>query len=257
MTSANLSTDLTGKLALVTGGASGIGLATLTLLARCGATVAMNHLPDDKRAADEIARLKADGLNVIAAPGSVSEESAVYAMVNQAIDNLGGLDILINNAGTPGGTKPIEFTDLDAMTAEFWNNILSTNLLGPFRCSHAAADALKAGDGGAIVSTASIAGINSVGSSIAYGASKAGLINMTRNLARALSPEVRVNAVAPGLVRSPWTETWPEERKKNSIEATLLKRYVETDDIAQTMLFLATHPAITAEVIVVDAGRDL
>jgi len=257
MTSANLSTDLSGKLALVTGGASGIGLATATLLARCGATVAINHLPDDPRAIAEIERLTADGLKVIAAPGSVSEEDTVYAMVRTAIDDLGGLDILINNAGTPGGTKPIEFTDLDAMTSEFWNNILSTNLLGPYRCSHAAADALKAGDGGAIVSTASIAGINSVGSSIAYGASKAGLINMTRNLARALSPKVRVNAVAPGLVRSPWTENWPEERKKTSIEATLLKRYVETDDIAQTMLFLATHPAITAEIIVVDAGRDL
>ncbi len=242
--SANLMTDLTGKRALVTGGASGIGLATVTLLARCGATVAMNHLPDDARADAEIAKLADEGLNVVSAPGSVSEESACYAMVKDGIQTLGGLDILINNAGTPGGTKPIAFADLDAMTADFWDLILSTNLLGPYRCSHAAADALKAYGGGVIVSTASIVAIDTVGSSIAYGASKAALINMTRNLARAMSPSVRVNAVAPGLVRSPWTETWPDERKNASIGSTLLKRYVETEDIAQTMLFLATHPAI-------------
>jgi len=257
MTSANLTTDLSGKFALVTGGASGIGLATAELLAKCGATVAINHLPDDPRANVEIERLTNAGLQVISAPGNVSTEDGCNSMVAAAIKDLGGLDILINNAGTAATQEPIPFEDLDAMTSEFWESIMSTNLLGPFRCSKAAAAALKSGNGGAIVNTASIAGQTSVGSSIAYGASKAALINLTRNLARALSPNVRVNAVAPGFVRSPWTETWPDDRRDKLINAALLKRCVETDDIAQTMLFLSAHPAVTAQTITVDCGINL
>lgn len=257
MNSANLKTDLSGKTALVTGGASGIGLATTELLASCGATVAVNHLPDDPRADSEIARLKAAGLSIIGAPGNVSTEEGCNDMIATAVKELGGLDILINNAGTAATQEPIPFENLDAMTSEFWDSILSTNLLGPFRCSKAAASALKANGGGAIVNTASIAGQTSVGSSIAYGASKAALINLTRNLARALSPDVRVNAVAPGFVRSPWTETWPDERRDKLINAALLKRCVETDDIAQAMLFLSSHPAVTAQTLTVDCGINL
>src|SRR5439155_8223280 len=120
---------------------------------------------------------------------------------------LGRLDILINNAGTPGTDQPIALADFDAMTESFWDSLLSTNLVGPFRCTRAAANALKA-TGGAVVNTASVAGLNVVGSSMAYGASKAGLINLTRNFARSLAPEVRVNAVAPGLVDTPWIGAW-------------------------------------------------
>lgn len=188
-----------GKTALVTGGASGIGLATVELLARCGARVAVNHLAEDPRAAQEIARLESEGRAVIDAPGDVSQPEDCQRMVLEAIDRLGRLDILVNNAATPGTSKPIDFKDLDAMSEEFWNSIVSTNLIGPFRCTRAAAEALRAARG-AVVNTASIAGLNTQGSSIAYGAAKAGLINMTRSLARALAPEVRVNAVAPGLV---------------------------------------------------------
>src|SRR5262249_59149628 len=124
------------------------------------------------------------------------------------IEKLGRLDSLINSAGTPATTEPIEFTDLDAMTEDFWQTILMTNLIGPFRCAHAAASALKASRG-AIVNTTSVAGLGVRGSSVAYGASKAGLVNLTKNLARALAPEVRVNAVAPGLVHSPSTTPRP------------------------------------------------
>lgn len=251
-----LMTDLSGKRALVTGAASGIGLATAELFAKCGASVAINHLENDSRGPEQVQRLNDLGYSVHAAPGNVSDAQDCKRMVGSAVAGLGGLDFLINNAGTSNTVEPVPFEDMDAMTEEFWSTILSTNLLGPWRCAHAAATALRDG-GGAVVNTASIAGIDSAGSSIAYGASKAALINLTKNLARALSPNVRVNAVAPGLVRSPWTEPWPEERKKKHVEATLLKRYVETEDIAQTMLFLSTHPAITAVTVPVDCGRNL
>ena len=175
-------------------------------------------------------------------------------MVKSAIEKLGRLDVLINNAGTPATTEPIEFADLDAMTESFWQKILMTNLVGPFRCARAAASALKASRG-AIVNTASVAGLGVRGSSIAYGASKAGLVNLTKNLARALAPEVRVNAVAPGLVDSPWTKSWPAERKQGIVDQTLLGRMATPADIAEAMLFLAAGAAyVTGETLAVAGG---
>ena len=249
-----ITADLKGRTALVTGGASGIGLAAVELLAKCGAIVAMNHLAEDSRAATEIERLIGAGLDIISAPGDVSVAGEAERMVASAIEKLGRLDILINNAGTPATTEPIEFADLEAMTESFWQKILMTNLLGPFRCVRAAASALKASRG-AIVNTASVAGLGVRGSSIAYGASKAGLVNITKNLARALAPEVRVNAVAPGLVDSPWTKSWPAERKQKIIDQTLLGRMATPHDIAEAMLFLAAGGAyITGETLVVAGG---
>ena len=248
-----ISADLTGKTALVTGGASGIGLATATLLARCGARVAVNHLADDPRGPAEVARLKAEGCAVVAAPGNVAQPGEAERMTAAAVDALGRLDILVNNAGTSATREPIDFADLDAMTEEFWQAILSTNLVGPYRCVHAAAPALRQARG-AIVMTASVAGIIAIGSSIAYCASKAGLINMTRALARALAPDVRVNAVAPGLVDSPWTKDWPDDKKQSFIDKSLLRRIVKPEDVAQAILFLAVGSVVTGQTLAVDAG---
>jgi 3-oxoacyl-[acyl-carrier protein] reductase len=249
-----ITVDLRGKAALVTGGASGIGLATVELLVLAGARVAMNHLPHDGRARTEIERFQAHGYQVTGAPGDVSRPGEAEAMVARAIDQFGRLDILVNNAGTPGTRAPIEFSDLDAMTEAFWQTILTTNLLGPFRCSHAAAPALRQARG-AIVNTASVAGLGRPGSSIAYGASKAGLINLTRSLAVALAPEVRVNAVAPGLVDSPWTDAWPAERKTLYAETALMRRVCTPADIAEAILFLAAGGAmITGHTLPVDGG---
>jgi 3-oxoacyl-[acyl-carrier protein] reductase len=248
---------LQGKAALVTGGASGIGLATVERLARMGCTVALNHLPDDPAGPAQISRLSAEGLSVIAAPGDVSDRESVPVMVDAAIHRLGRLDILVNNAGTPATRAPIPPVELDAMTDEFWERIIATNLLGPFRCTRAAASALKAAKG-SVVSTASIAGFTSLGSSIAYGASKAGLINLTVNLARALGPHCRVNAVAPGAVDTPWQRDWPEARKQAAAEKALLKRRCTAGDIAEAIVWLATTTApITGQTLVVDAGLTL
>ena len=155
--------DLEGKAALVTGAASGIGLATVELFARRGAKVALNHLPDDPRGPRAVERLCAQGLSVIAAPGDVSKADAAETMTRNAIAALGRLDFLVNNAGTSATAEPIGPGELDRLTDDFWATILATNLLGPFRCTRAAAPALKAARG-AVCNTASVAGRNMPGS---------------------------------------------------------------------------------------------
>jgi 3-oxoacyl-[acyl-carrier protein] reductase len=241
--------DLSGKAALVTGGASGIGLATATMLAKAGATVAINHLASDPRGPEA-----ADRIGAIAVAGDVSDAADAARMVADALDRLGRLDFLVNNAGTPATPEPIPPQHLDAMTEEFWHAILQTNLMGPFRCTQAAAPALRQAKG-AVVNTASVAGLTYMGSSVAYGASKAGLVNLTLNLARALAPDVRVNAVAPGAVDTPWSEAWGNERKAISADKALLKRRCTPDDIAEVIVFLlGAARMVTGQTVVVDGG---
>ena len=178
-------------------------------------------------------------------------------MVRNAIEALGRLDFLVNNAGTSATVEPIPPSELDRLTEEFWATILATNLLGPFRCTRAAAPALMAARG-AVCNTASVAGRNMPGSSMAYGASKAGLISLTQNLARALAPAARANAVAPGFVDTEWTRAWPAARKQASIERTLLKRACTPADIAAAIVFLCADTSmVTAQTLVVDGGYSL
>lgn len=252
-----ISYDLAGKTALVTGGASGIGLSTVAMLGRNGATVAVNFLVDDPRGKDTVAKLKADGIKAIEAPGNVGDAADCARMVGKAIDDLGRLDLLVSNAGTPGTRRKIEPHELDLVTEELWSTLLQVNLLGVFRCAKAAAPALKAAHG-AIVNTASIAGVGRAGSSLSYSATKAGVVSLTQNLARGLAPDVRVNAVAPGAVDSTWMVEWTDEQRRSSIQNAALKRRCTTDDIAEVIVFLGFGAAmVTGQTIVIDGGLTL
>ncbi|MCB8877633.1 SDR family NAD(P)-dependent oxidoreductase [Acidisoma silvae] len=249
-----ISFDLKGKTALVTGGGSGIGLEAARMMAQAGAKVAINYLPSDERGAAALAEFKAAGLDVIGAPGDVGNADDALRMVLKAVADLGHLDLLINNAGTPGRTTPVPIADLDQITEELWANLLNVNLMGVFRCAKAAAPALKASKG-AIVNTASIAGLGAVASTPAYSASKAAVINLTKNLAHALAPDVRVNAVAPGVVDSSWSIQWSEERHKNVLASTPLKRVASTADVAELMIFLGfAGSMITGQTVSIDGG---
>lgn len=255
-----ISADLSGKTALVTGGASGIGLATVKLFAHSGATVAINDLPKSPTLERELAALQKEGLAVIAAPGDVGQPEGAGEMVRRAVDELGRLDYLINNAG--GSYRVTPPTDLDALTEEYWQEMVGVSLLGSFRCTHAASAELKQA-GGAVVNTASVAGLvrgGAKGSNLAYAASKAALISLTANLARGLGPEVRVNAVAPGLIRTPRNDhggAWrkPGQEEDPDIRNTSLRRGGTPEDVAEVMLFLCAGAGyITGQTIVVDGG---
>src|SRR5689334_17705993 len=139
-----ITADLTGRTALVTGGASGIGLATVRRLAACGARVAINDLAGNPKLADAEAQMRSEGFDVIAVPGSVGSPDDATAVVDAAVERFGRLDYLVNNAGTSQTNTPIPPHELDRLGEDFWREILSVNLVGPFRCTRAAAPYLKA-----------------------------------------------------------------------------------------------------------------
>lgn len=249
-----ISFDLRGRTALITGAASGIGLEAARIMAESGAKVAINHLPDDPRGPEAVASLREKGLDVIAAPGDVGKADDADRMVAKALADLGGLDLLVNNAGTPGVRFAVPIGDLDSITEELWANLLNVNLMSVFRCSKAAAPALKASKG-AIVNTASIAGFGAVASTIAYSGSKAAVINLTKNLARSLAPDVRVNAVAPGAVDSSWGIEWSEERRQGTIAATPMRKLATPFEVAELIVYLGFGAGmVTGQTVAIDGG---
>ena len=185
----------------------------------------------------------------------VSDDAAVREMIGGAARELGRLDILVNNAGS---TSFVPQDDLEGLTEEIWDRTLAVNLKGAFFCSRAAVPHLRRGGGGTIVNVASIAGIHGGGSSMAYAASKAGLLNLTVNLSRVLGPDIRVNAVAPGFTEGRWLEEgWGRKRykaiKKAIAQSHPLGRTATPDDVAQVVYALVAHgDYVNGEVVVVD-----
>ena len=245
--------QLENKTALVTGGASGIGLATAELLAKSSAFVAVNDLENNPELAGQIDRLTDLGYKVIAAPGDTGRAGAAQQMVQQAIADLGGsLDFLVNNAGTPGTRSVVQPDDFETQNEAFWDRLVNVNLKGPQRCIEAAVDALRK-NRGAIVNTASVSGLRGNGSSSVYSATKAGLITLTQEHARVLGPAVRVNAIAPGLVESNWECRFDVD--DNTIQSIPLQRIGQPADYADVIVYLlAGATYITGETVVVDGG---
>ena len=250
-----ITADLRGKAALVTGGASGIGLATVEKLAACGARIAINDLPGSERLAREVARLHRLGREVHACPGDVGNPTDASRMVKDAAEKLGGLDYLVNNAATPGTSSPIPVDDFARMDEAFWQKLVSINQIGPYRCVAAAAPFLKKSHG-AVVNVASTAGMGHGASSSVYAATKAALILLTMEWARALGPEVRVNAVAPHMVEgSGWDCKWKPEDIAKAITRIPLRRAGRPEDYAEVIFFLLAGAGyVSGETIVVNGG---
>ncbi len=248
--------SLAGKVALIVGGAGGIGASAARMFAEAGAQVAITHRPgagkaDAARAL--VASLPGEGHAAFAA--DVGETATLLALRDAVTSTYGRLDILVNSAGF---TKPVPHADLDALDDDLIDRMFQVNWRGQFATVRTFAPLLKASGDGLIVSLSSIAGANGVGSSIAYCAVKAGIDVMTKSLARALAPEVRVLAVSPGVVDTGFVPgRGPNFNAK--VSATIpLKRIASADDVAAAILACATHLGFsTGSVLVVDGGRAL
>ncbi len=241
------------KVALITGAATGIGRAVAIRLARAGLAVAVNYSRSETEANDTLAAVKSYGVPAILCRANVADEAAVGPMIRRCVEELGGLDVLVNNAGT---THFIAHTDLAAATAAVWDEIFGVNVKGAFFCCRDAMPHLQARSG-CIVNVTSVAGLQGHGSSIPYAASKAALNCMTKSLARAFGPHVRVNAVAPGPVRTRWLADHAEQVER-AVAATPLGRAAEPEDIADAVYYLALGTTLTTgQILVVDGGRTM
>ena len=245
---------LTDRVALVTGGGTGLGRAISLALAEDGCDVAINYSRSEHDAQETTRAVRERGRRALAVQANVADDAAVRRMVAQVVGELGGLDVLVNNAGT---TRYVPLPDLDGLTDEVWDTILSTNLKGPFYCARAAAPHLRRSGRGKIVNTASNSAFRPSGSSIPYMASKAGLVMLTKALAQALAPEVQVNAVAPG-----WLETrWLEQHIPADARARVLSADspppADLDEVARAVRFLAETDSISGQTVIIDRGQTL
>ncbi|HZQ59674.1 MAG TPA: glucose 1-dehydrogenase [Acidimicrobiales bacterium] len=238
--------DLKGRVALVTGSSSGIGAAIATSLGQLGARVVVNSATS----VTEGRRVAAELPDAFYVQADVADPDRASELVAAAVEHFGGLDIVVNNAGT---TAVIPHHDLDAATNDIWERILRVNVIGTWNVIRAAAPHLKASGDGVIINITSLAGVRPVGSSVPYAVSKAALNHLTVVLANALGPEIRVNAVAPGLIDTPWTAEWGALR--DAVRATSpLRRTGTPEDVADACIGLIGARYATGQVLVVDGG---
>ncbi len=245
---------LLDKVAIVTGGDRGIGLAIVEAMGAEGAKVVVFTL-EDEHFPELNARADRQGFRLLCIRGDVTDRVAIARAFAQAAEAFGRVDILVNNAGI---SLPRPFAE---KTAEEWRRTLEVNLVAPFLCCQVAAGYLRPQKYGKIVNISSIRGIDHCGreSVMDYCASKGALINLTKTLAKELAPHINVNSVAPGHTNTGMVRALPEAVRRNMIEGAYLKRLAEPEDIAKAVVFLASDDAafITGQVLLVDGGFHL
>jgi 3-oxoacyl-[acyl-carrier protein] reductase len=254
-----------GLCAIITGSASGLGAATAAILAKGGARIVINYSSSQKEAEQTADLCRSAGGEVVVVQGDVSRDEDCRKIAAAAAP-WGQLDALVNNAGV---TKHMAHSNLDGLSAEDFQRLFGVNTIGPFQMVRAARSLLEAGAeasgrASAVVNVSSVAGISGIGSSVAYAASKGALNTITLSLARALAPLIRVNAVCPGYIDTPWfTKGRGVEAAAKVRDAVIakvpLKRASTAEDVASLVCFLATPQSsnVTGEVIRMDAGAHL
>ena len=242
--------------ALVTGAATGVGRAAAVRFAENGIDVVINYSRSEAEARETLAMAQAAGVRGLLAKCDVSDDAGVRKMIAEIEQTFGRLDILVNNAGT---TFFVEHKNLEELTEDKWDRILAVNLKGAFFVTRACVPLLKKSPQAAVVNVSSVAGVRGWGSSIAYCASKGGLNTMTKSLANALAPEIRVNAVCPGPIDTRWLRKWmTEERIESIVSEYPIPRAALPEDIADTICYLAIGTTLTTgQLLVVDGGRTI
>ena len=246
------------KAYLITGAGTGIGRATALRLAAPGVSIAVSY----SRSADAAQAVAAEcgqrGARTLLVCADVARDEDCRAMARTTLEAFGRLDGLVNNAGT---TRYVPAGDLDAVDAHDFESIYRVNVVGPWQVSRACADALRAA-GGAIVNVSSASAFDGMGSSPAYAASKAALNNLTLSLARALAPQVRVNAVCPGFVETDWQVRGQGADRYDAVrqrvaQSAALQATLTADDVAESIVWMLGQPKATGQCVLIDAGRQL
>lgn len=246
--------DLAGKVALVTGGAGGLGTAICERLAAAGASVVVGYNRSRVPAEALAARLPSPDRHA-ALPAPVTDSEALADLASEIRRRYGRLDLLVNCAGT---TRFVAHDDLDGLDDALIDEILATNVRGPFACVRALHSLLKGSGAGVVVNITSIAATTAMGSNVMYCASKAAVDNMTRSLARALAPTVRVVSVAPGLTDTEFVKNLEQEWRNEQAARTPLQRLANPEEVAAAVFAVATHLTFTTGAIIpVDGGRPL
>ncbi|MBE3102420.1 MAG: 3-oxoacyl-[acyl-carrier-protein] reductase [Firmicutes bacterium] len=243
--------NLSGKVALVTGASRGIGKACALYLAELGVKVAINYSRSSEQADQVVAQIKEMGGEAIAIRADVSKQAEVETMVDETIKSLGGLDILINNAGVTKDTLLIR------MKEEDWDQVLDINLKGAFLVTKAAAKYMMKKRQGKIINISSVIGVSGNAGQANYAASKAGIIGFSKSIAKELAPRgILVNIIAPGFIDTDMTDVLNDQVKEAILSQIPLGRYGDPEDIAYLVGFLSSEQSqyITGQVIHVDGG---
>jgi NAD(P)-dependent dehydrogenase (short-subunit alcohol dehydrogenase family) len=253
--------DLNNAVCIVTGSATGIGAACALDAAKKGARVLINYTKSEADAAATVDSCKRLGVEALLVRADVSNDADCQRIARAALDQWGRIDALVNNAGITKFAP--NHADLDALQAEDFQRLYAVNVVGAFQMTRAVTPAMKRQGSGAIVNISSVAGVMGVGSSIAYAASKGALNTLTLSLARALAPEIRVNAVCPGFVETRWFKDALGEEAYRSAKAryeerSALRKTMSPEDVARAVTWLLEGAdRVTGEFIMVDSGTHL
>jgi 3-oxoacyl-[acyl-carrier protein] reductase len=237
------------KVVVVTGASSDIGRATALALAKAGARVVINYHVNERGGQETFEQVKRFTNECLLVQADVSNEEGVTKLFDATIEKFSSVDILINNAAIP--TDKVDF--MDASYADF-KEMIDSDLMSVFMCSQKAVSYMQKQGFGKILNTSSVRGWEYGGRAPVYAAAKAAVNSFTRTLAKQVAPNIQVNAVAPGFVKTRTYDTMPKERLRDFIDQTYLKRWISVEEIADTFLFLAQNDAITGQVLYVDAG---
>jgi 3-oxoacyl-[acyl-carrier protein] reductase len=246
--------------AIVTGSSRGVGAATVKLLAKNGYNIVVNYSKSEKEAREVQASCESSGAETILCRADVAEDGDCRRMADEAMAKWGHINVLVNNAGT---TKFNAHDNLEGLSKEDFLRIYSINLVGPYQMIRAVAPHMKSAGKGAVVNIASIAGVRAIGSSVAYCASKAALINMTIALARVLGPEIRINAICPGFIQGEWLQAGMGQERyentKNFLETRLPLRMTATPEMiaATVRYFIEDAVLVTGETLLLDGGHHI